>query len=245
MADMYEYISNHDAAAKARLITQYQESDNIKKIVTIYAKQVQDVEDAIKELLDERSIDSAIGYQLDLLGTILDEPRVGLGDDDYRLLLKAKIAQNVSEGTPEDIIGIFRMLLRPDEIFYNEVHPAGFELTAIGSTLPLTSIDRIKDAINRCRPAGVKLVDIKTVNQPEFSFFDDPDPTGGGFRDLEILLEPITPAFDLGDEGDDPLLDPSLGDFNFPLLGKTFSTIDETDESDTLNPTAGFLAKII
>lgn len=248
MAEMYEKILDHDAQAKARLITQYQESENIKKIIGIYAKQIQQIEDQLFKLLQDRSLDGSIGYQLDRLGVILDEPRVGLSDDDYRLLLKAKVAQNVSEGTIEDVIGIFRMLLRPDKIIYNEIYPAGFQLTAIGSTLPLTSTQRIIEAINRSRSAGVKFHNLIVANGNLFSFLDDPDPDGRGFRDINILSEPIN-AFELSSvtlpDGSGEIGPNGLGDVNDLSIGGSLSTIVETDTSDDLDPNSGHFATIL
>lgn len=248
MTDMITQITDHDAQAKKRLITQYQDSENIKKILTVYTAQIQEIEDELFKLINDREIDTAAGYQLDQLGTILNEPRFGLNDDNYRLLLKAKIAENTSEGTIEDVISIFRMLLRPDEIVYNEIHPAGFELTAVGSTMPIASIDRLRTAIERAKVAGVDLVDIKTVNQPEFSFFDDPDPTGKGFRDINILKEPIN-AFELSSvtlpDGSGETGSNGLGDVNNPLIGGSLSYIVETDTSDDLDVNAGHLATIL
>jgi len=247
MAEMIEYIGNHDEEAKNRLITQYKESENIKKIITVYATQFQEIEDQTRALLYDRSIDTAVAYQLDQIGTILDQPRDGLIDDDYRLLLKAKIAEDISEGTIEDVIGIFRLLLRPDEILYNDFYPAGFELTAIGTTMPISSIDRLKQAINRAKPASVELVEIKIVNPSEFSFFDDPDPTGKGFRDINVAREPIN-AFVFGTlqpDGSGDLGPDGFGDATNPLIGGSFSYIEENDVSDDLYPNSGRFSSIL
>lgn len=236
-------ITNHDDQAKNRVITQYKDSVNLNKIISVYTQQIQEFEDAAFALINERTLDGSIGFQLDQMGTILDEIRNGLDDDDYRIVLKAKIAENVSEGTPEDLIGIFKVLLNPEEVHYNEIYPAGFELTAIGDQDPVSSIERVKQAINRAKPAGVELVSVKQVTRfPEFSFLDDPDPTGGGFRDLLVLSETSTPFVFF----DDP--DPNgigLGDANNAALGGDFSTILATDDTDTLNPTAGFFSAVI
>lgn len=247
MADMVEKITDHEARAKARLITQYKNSVNIEKIISIYAKKIQEIEDQAFKLLDERSIDTAVGYNLDVLGIILNEPRIGLSDDDYRLLLKAKIAQNVSEGTIEDIIGIFRMLLRPEQIYLNEVYPAGFELTSVGATMPITSNERVKEAIRRAKAAGVQIVDIKVVNENEFAFLGTTDPTAKGFRDINILKIPINPfrfsniilpdgSGETGTEG--------FADINNPGTGGALSYFVETD-LEGLDPNSGRLASII
>tara|TARA_R110002012_G_scaffold265589_3_gene449005 strand:+ start:1112 stop:1849 length:738 start_codon:yes stop_codon:yes gene_type:complete len=243
---IFDQILNHDEQAKNRLISQYKDSENINKLIAVYTNQVQAIENATYAMLNGRTLDGSIGFQLDQLGLILNEKRDGLIDSDYRMRLKAKIAENTSEGTPEDLISIFKLLLNPDEIHYNEVHPAGFELTAIGNQDPVSSIDKIKKALEKAKPAGVNIINIKQVTRlPEFIFLEDFDESGEGFRDLSILYG--LGQFELRDHGgeDTILTNPSIGDINDDDLGEYFVKILETDQTDELNINSGFIAAII
>ena len=66
------------------------------------------------------SLDAAVGPQLDMLGSIVGVSRVlpfapvsasrTLGDEDYRLLIRAAVAQNMWDGTNESASDIFNVV---------------------------------------------------------------------------------------------------------------------------------------
>ena len=60
--------------------------------------------------LQQRVVGVAVGAQLDVLGRIVGEARLGDPDANYRLRIKAGILLNVSSGTPEELLAIFRLL---------------------------------------------------------------------------------------------------------------------------------------
>ncbi len=74
-------ITNHVEAAIQRLIQQYKNSDRIKAILLSFVEQIQELETTGGQLNDERSIDTAIGTQLDNLGIIIGLTRSG-GESD-------------------------------------------------------------------------------------------------------------------------------------------------------------------
>lgn len=115
----------------------------------------EDVQDAIRQLMQDRSIDTAVGKQLDIIGDIVGQPRdltdvseldwfgfdgaqgansygttldtmtggfyydvnesllgnLTLTDDQYRVLIKAKIMKNTTSSTPEDVIAFLKYVL--------------------------------------------------------------------------------------------------------------------------------------
>ncbi len=107
---MITLISNHIEQAKDRLREQYKGKPTIEALITAWVGQIQELEQILIDLSTQRSIDTAAGIQLDLIGELLNKPRNGRSDVDYRILLLAKVAQNISRGTPEDVIAVFKIL---------------------------------------------------------------------------------------------------------------------------------------
>lgn len=100
------------------LISQYKDQPNITALLTAYLNSLQEVETAILQVYnDVLSLDTSVGAQLDICGSILDEPRAGSGDIIYRRRLKTKVQVIGSRGTVEDLIGIAR--------FFNDLYITG------------------------------------------------------------------------------------------------------------------------
>ena len=79
------------------LILQYADKDNAKGEIELFAKTA--LADGVYwDILDGYNIETAIGKQLDILGKYIGLDRFyegsSLGDEDYRFLLKLKIAKN-------------------------------------------------------------------------------------------------------------------------------------------------------
>lgn len=182
-------ITNHIEQAKARLIQQFKEKTNIESIIEVFGQQAQAIEDTLIDLLNNRSIDTATQTNLDRIGATLNEQRFGLSDANYRIVLYAKIARNFSEGTPEDLIRIYKLLVQADKVLYAEGGYADVYLTALNPQFGLSG------------EQGTLL-----TYAPYFAFFGDngtnsagfgntTDPNAGGFFSV---LAPNTVA-DVGD----------------------------------------------
>lgn len=121
----------HKAQGLARLIAQYVGKPRVEQILCIYLDQVQLVESMLWALITERTIETAVGTQLDGIGDIVGQERQGLSDDDYRPLLRARVRANNSEGTAPDVISVANAALDDPglgEIFLEFTGPASFEL---------------------------------------------------------------------------------------------------------------------
>ena len=84
---------------------------NVEKFIAALVAGLQDIEDAMLAILAQRLIDNAIGAQLDLIGRVVGQKRLGLSDADYRRYLRARISVNRSSGTMPEIIAIARLVL--------------------------------------------------------------------------------------------------------------------------------------
>ena len=174
------FIIDHIAQAVGKMITQYKDSPNLIGLVETTVKQIQDLEDAADGVLNLTSIFNAFGQQLDEWGIILDTPRQGLNDTDYRANLLIRIAQFNSQGAPSDLINIFNLLMRPasGNVQFDEIFPAGFCLTSIDND-PLVPLQNVAEGIDISRAAGVSTVCL--INAPANPFVFAGDPEGSGF----------------------------------------------------------------
>jgi hypothetical protein len=105
------HVTDHETRGLARLIQQFQGKPRIASLLRAPLAQVQDLEDALWSLLAGRALSTAVGVQLDGLGQIVGEGRVGLGDDDYRALIRARIVANRSDGQGDTLLRLARLVL--------------------------------------------------------------------------------------------------------------------------------------
>lgn len=180
---MVSQIPNHKEIAKDRLRQQYKNLPLLEGFMDAFVEQIQQLEQVYIDLRDDRTIFNAEGVNLDAWGRLLNTPRNGLDDTAYRLILLGQIAVNVSKGTPEDLIQVFRLFTSPTYVSLNESYPANVQLTAVGGA-PIGDVDAIKNAIKRAAPAGVSIDLFTTAPGNPFVFLSDPDPNGRGFGDF-------------------------------------------------------------
>lgn len=176
-------ITDHADQAEARLLQQYKGKTNIIAGVRMFADEIQELENIGFDIFENGSISKGHDAILDQEGTIVNQARNGLDDDIYKLRLIAKVGENTSRGTPENLIQIFKTLMQADLVYYRPNYPAGMTLTAIGGT-PFGSIDDVKQAISASLMGGVSVDLFTSTDAISFSFFGDPDPNGQGFGDF-------------------------------------------------------------
>lgn len=173
-------ITDHVQAAKDRLRQMFKGQPGIEGLLDLVDAEIQELENIFFDLMEKRSLYVAEGSVLDGWGVILNTNRNGLLDEDYRLVLLGNVAVNVSRGTPEDLINVFKLFTRPDYVSLLEVYPANLQLLTVGGS-PIGSIADIKSAVRRAAPAGVS-IDLFTSSEGNpFVFDGDPDPNGLGF----------------------------------------------------------------
>ena len=155
----------------ALFIDRYKNKPRMAALLTIFMNQIQDLEDALFELITDRTIDAAIGVQLDILGDIVGQPdRAGLSDDNYRTIIRARIKVNRSDGHGDQMIEILLLIAlglqfveTPVQILFTDHHPAGFVLqilTKLGAVdpsamVPDVSVEIIFRLLDDARGAGI------------------------------------------------------------------------------------------
>ena len=97
--------------AQALWTHQLRGKTNIDAITSLFATESQSLETVIQDILTARTIDGAVGVQLDDLGSLVGQYREGRTDDRYRIWIKARIIANRSSGSPPDMYAIASTIL--------------------------------------------------------------------------------------------------------------------------------------
>lgn len=172
---MIDKILTHNADALNRLLEQYKGKTNLKKVIEIYTKQVQDLEDAFYTFFLLKSIQDSEGAQLDLIGKVIGQVRkLGESDETYRINLAVKIGINTSEGELEKVISIFKIITGSEWVKLDDYENGNIGLT--GNNLPIdqNSINLIFSNVERILLAGVRLLTIVDASVDDsFAFFGD------------------------------------------------------------------------
>jgi len=153
---------DHKVLAESRLATQFRESTNFINYIKTLLLEANTLEQVFQDILTERTLDNAVGVQLDVLGAIvgqtrefidaelfdyfgfainaisqsfgdLSDPSIGgrfitigepitgirlLNDDEYRLFIRAKIINNSTSSTPEEIIAQIQFIFEVDQVLF-------------------------------------------------------------------------------------------------------------------------------
>lgn len=172
-------ITNYEEIALGRLRQQYKDLPNVEGIISSFTDQAQKLEDAIQPFFDRLNIDISEGLQLNLIGEIVGQPRNGQTDDNYRVFLKGKIATNVSEGTPEELISIYAILSQSTLVFSQEIFPASFSLMST-VLIPSAIQSLVAQMLNNALPVAVSL-DYMGFFDEAIAFTLSPSTEGLGF----------------------------------------------------------------
>ena len=168
---MIQLITDHIQQAQDKLREQYKNKPNFLAFLDTFVKQVQDLEEVFYNLSVSRSILEAIGIQLDLLGELLNRPRQGKSDEAYRISLLAKIAKNISRGTPEDVLGVFKILTSSNFVEIMDGNIGEIILLA-DHTLTQADVNTVLREMQSVPCAGVRISAVGSFNPiGPFAFF--------------------------------------------------------------------------
>ena len=144
--------------------------------ISFFGNQCQDIENAARKLLYNIDVDNSEGVQLDNIGDIVGQDRLGYNDEYYRILLKVKMGINVSEGEIERILTLWRTLTGSSDIILEESYPAKIKLTT--STYYADAIlIFMKDIASQALAGGVGIATLIIHDPTKFGF----SATMGGF----------------------------------------------------------------
>lgn len=182
-------VTDHAEQGLARLIQQYQGKPRIRGWLLSYLDEAQEISDQIYLTTLSRLIDHAAGVHLDVIGKIVGQPRREGDDERYRVLLRARVAVNVSDGTVGDLQRVASLVLGGPDFSIDEVFPAS---VVVDSSAPIDFADIAFELIEQAKSAGVALTlhHYDGHDEDETLVWSD----GDGFEDDE----------DRGFGGDDP-----------------------------------------
>lgn len=154
-------------------------SANLKALATaLYGNQVQEIENAMRQLLYGFDIDQSVGDQLDVIGAIVGQDRLGKSDENYRIDIKIKIGINTSEGLTEQLIAIWRLLAPGANVTIEEDFPAKIDLTTDTFTGTAAQLIYIKEKLQEALAGGVGFNQIIIADPTKFGFGSTMGPFG-------------------------------------------------------------------
>jgi len=158
---MIPLIKDHEQQAYDRLLEQFKDKPNVMALLKGWMKGVQTTEDSLFDLLNNRSIQTAIGVQLDNIGKLVGAKRKGRSDESYREFIQLQILINNSEGTPSDILEILSLITNADIVKSFPHYPVGGNLYTNGDTIP----SNLASTLTQAAP----------ISHGEIHIYHDPD----------------------------------------------------------------------
>lgn len=148
------------------LTSEYRNSPKLNTLLLVLLKKFDDVSQCLVSMDTAFDLDSAVGVQLDMLGTVAGASRVVgfqpsngvspvLDDTTYRLYIKAKIAQNQWDGTIGSLYPIWQQLFPGGSIVIEDNQNMSVYVTLVGAFNSITT-DLINHGYIVPRPEGVE-----------------------------------------------------------------------------------------
>lgn len=154
------HITDHADRMVDLLLQQFKSKPNVEALLRAWSITIQAVEDMLYDLFTKRSVDTAAGTQLDILGAIVGETRNARTDEPYRVAIKTRVLRNVSSGTPDSILFAFDLLTEANDqtfIYDDDAGPAEVDLQffSSGGGFTLATAQAYADVLHDLLPAGV------------------------------------------------------------------------------------------
>lgn len=173
------------------------EDSNLYKLVSLFSSELERIKETNNLIVEWRAIDKAQGKALDLIGENINQSRGVATDEVYRVLLKSKIARNLSDGTINTIINVIAIALSTDknsikivEGWTDELNPEPASIKLM--EMPLEAINRAGiDPANFVRiiqktvAGGVKVQSIELNGTFEFGDTSLAIDNSKGFADID------------------------------------------------------------
>lgn len=161
--------TNHVERGLKRLLSQYRRP-KIQAWLTAYLNRVQELEDALWEIINGRNLETAEGVQLDLLGTIVGRGRNGLSDTLYRLAIRTQIRINRSQGLSIDLTNVLTLSVSDDTPKAYDEYAIATSVATIG---PGTyDLDSVRYNLRESKSLGTRLL-LVVWEDPAFMFSEE------------------------------------------------------------------------
>lgn len=166
-------INNHVQLAYDRLLEQYKDSTKLKNLIAAIVAPLQDLEETFGDLESGRSIDTATGTLLDRLGNIVGIARVvGQTDDEYRVAIRTKVVENVSNGEPERLIAFYQLLVGAGMVVLYDAQHGEVGLMSDVDLTDESVINNYYRRVKKASPVGVRVSHLGSFDATEPFAFD-------------------------------------------------------------------------
>lgn len=159
----------HLAEAIISLAPPWWGKPRIAALLASYIDRLQEVEDAIWEIITIRELPTADLPRLKILGAIIGQPRLLFTTEMYRKVLQARALANVSQGRASDIISVLEVLVGPGEYILTEAGNATLLLTVL-IAVDAEQLAALVQVLPDVRAAGVGF-QVLFSETPEDTFF--------------------------------------------------------------------------
>jgi hypothetical protein len=147
--------AKHVTQALGRLLTQFQNKPRLKTLLTIYAEEIQELEDALWGLWALRNPSTLNTAEQDIIGRIVGQPRRGATNAVYSLFLLARIRVNKSSGSGADLVAITALLLGTTPFTYEEFYPGQVVISIL--LPPAVDAASVAELLHQAKAGGVRL----------------------------------------------------------------------------------------
>lgn len=122
--------TDHVGSAQALVIEQFRNRTVVKAYLAALGRRCQELETVFWDIINKRHLDDAVDGQLDTLGRLVLEERLGRDDDEYRNAIRLRIRVNRSRGRIVDVIDVAALACAPNIPRITEYRHLGFEVEA-------------------------------------------------------------------------------------------------------------------
>lgn len=175
---MAEYIkiTTHEADIKKRLLFQFRRKNGtFTQLVSALGNRYQGIENVLNDIYLKRFIDNAEGVVLDWIAqeTGIRNRPVNFTDEQFRILIKAHIAANTSQGIKSNLENILK-ILGSEKTNIKDIPYASASIQLKGNLL--ISLEDIKNILIKAT-APISFEITKYTDTP-FGFLEDPTSFG-------------------------------------------------------------------
>lgn len=166
---------------------------NYQKILRILLKPLNTFERAAQQMATMRFVNNATGETLTMLGKLVGQRRDGVVDDElYRRYVRTRIAVNASDGIPEEMYTITKLVVTEDgaEFVLDNQGTAAFVMRIVGAETDWEVAEVLIGFLRKAVDGGVRVILEWLTAAPSGSFafaaVDFSDPADGlGFRSFD------------------------------------------------------------
>lgn len=160
------------AEALQRLVPELWGKPRIASYLISLTEEIQELEVAIFGVIESRILDSAIGAQLRILGSIVGQKNFGWDDESYRAAIRARIRALRSTGRLLDVLEVVRLLTPPPFNAFTVKRGVNASIVVqwLSQILPNVIDAALRDILKITRPGGVKLLALIPGFDPSFTY---------------------------------------------------------------------------